>query len=184
LAHEAEASLFDYGQGKNTRVEASRLRITQGNPGGWREGRDLVVVDLYENGTLSVSLNVTSLTGGDALRDIGQMYRIDPNDVGRRLEQAWDFAARWWERHDPYRRHELLLYNTVLHDVGTRRLEVTPQHPASSTSIPAACPHDPLWIYDRPRKIVRQDLRKPESEIKRTLDMMQLRFKEWEGRPF
>lgn len=182
LAHEGETSIFDYGQGKNTLVEASRLRITQGNPGDWRGGRDLAVVDLYENGTLSVSLNVTGLAGADATRDIGQMYRIDPNDVHRRLEVAWSFAARWWEHHDPYRRHEPLLYNTVLHDVRTRRLEIAPQHPTNSTSIPATCPHDPLWIYDRPRKIVRQDLRNPDGEIKRTLDMMQLRFKEWEGR--
>ncbi len=184
LAHEGDTFLFDYGQAKDTRVEASRLRLTQGDPGDWRGGRDLVVLDLHENGTLSVSLNVTGLTGGDATRDIGQMYRIDPNDVRRRLEQAWGFAARWWEHHDPYRRHEPLLYNTVLHDVGTRRLEVAPQHPTGSVTIPGACPHDPLWIYDRPRKIVRQDLQSPAGEIKRTLDMMQLRFKEWEGRPF
>lgn len=184
LAHESDTPLFDYGQAKNTRVEASRLRLIQGEPNDWRGGRDLVVVDLYENGTLSVSLNVTGLTGSNITRDIGEMYRIDPNDVSRRLEGAWGFAARWWERHDPYRRHEPLLYNTVLHDVGTRRLEVAPQHPTNSMSIPGACPRDPLWIYDRPRKIVRQDLRSPDGEIKRTLDMTQLRFKEWEGRPF
>ncbi len=112
------------------------------------------------------------------------MYRIDPNDVSRRSEQAWGFAARWWEHLDPYRRHEPLLYNAVLHGVGTRRLEVAPRHPTNSTSIPGTCPHDPLWIYDRPRKIVRRDLRNPGGEIKRILDMMQLRFKEWEGRPF
>jgi hypothetical protein len=184
LAHEGDTSLFDYGQAKDTRVEASRLRITQGNPSSWRGGRDLVVVDLYENGTLSVALNVTGLTGGDAMRDIGQMYRIDPNDVRRRLEGAWSFAARWWEYHDPYRRHEPLLYNTVLHDVGARRLEVAPQHPTNSVTIPATCPHDPLWIYDRLRKVVRKDLWNPDGEIKRTLDMTQLRFKEWEGRAF
>jgi hypothetical protein len=184
LAHEGDKPIFDYGQAKDTRVEASRLRLTQGNPSGWREGRDLVVVDLYENGTLSVSLNVTGLTGGEATRDIGQMYRIDPNDVRRRLEGAWGFAARWWEHHDPYRRHEPLLYNSVLHGVGNRRLEVAPQHSTGSVTIPGACPYDPLWIYDRPRKIVRQDLRNPDAEIKRTLDMLQLRFKEWEGRPF
>ena len=182
LAHEGDMPLFDYGQAKDMRVEASRLRLTQGTPGEWRGGRDLLVVDLYENGTLSVSLSVTGLTGGDAMRDIGQMYRIDPNDVSERLKGAWDFAARWWEYQDPYRRHEPLFYNTVLHNVGTRRLEVAPQHPTNSTSIPGACPHDPLWIYDRPRKIVRHDLRSPDGEIKRTQDMMQLRFKEWEGR--
>jgi hypothetical protein len=184
LAHEGDTPLFDYGQAKDTRVEASRLRLTQGDPGDWRGGRDLVVVDLYENGALYVSLNVTGLTGGDATRDIGQLYRIDPNDVSKRLEQAWGFAARWWEHHDPYRRHEPLLYNSVLHDVGTRRLEVAPQHSTGSVTIPSTCPHNPLWIYDRPRKIVRQDLRSPESEIKRTLDMMRLRFKEWEGKAF
>jgi hypothetical protein len=146
LAHEGDTPLFDYGQAKNTRVEAARLRITQGSPSGWREGRDLVVVDLYENGTLSVALNVTGLTGGDAMRDIGQLYRIDPNDVSKRLEQAWGLAARWWQHHDPYRRHEPLLYNTVLHDVGNRRLEVTPQHPTGSVTIPGTCPHNPLRI--------------------------------------
>jgi hypothetical protein len=118
------------------------------------------------------------------MRDIGQLYRIDPNDVSRRLLQAWGFAARWWEQHDPYRRHEPLLYNFVLHDVGTRRLEIAPQHPTSSVTMPGTCPYDPLWIYVRPRKIVRQDLRSLSDEIRRTLDMMQLRFKEWEGRPF
>jgi Domain of unknown function (DUF4062) len=63
LAHEGDTPLFDYSQAKDTRVEASRLRLTQGDPGDWRGGRDLVVVDLYENGTLSVSINVTGLTG-------------------------------------------------------------------------------------------------------------------------
>jgi hypothetical protein len=184
LAHEGDPPLFDYGQAKDTRVEASRLRLAQGNPSDWRGGRDLVLVDLYENGTLSVALNVTGLTGEDTMRDIGQMYRIDPNDVNRRLRQAWGFAARWWEHHDPYRRHEPLLYDTVLHHVGTRRLEVAPQHPITSTSIPPTCPHDPLRIYDRPRKVVRRYLRDPGAEVKRTLDMMQLRFKEWESRPF
>ncbi len=184
LAHEGDTPLFDYSQAKHDQVEASRLRLNQGKPNDWRGGRDLVVVDLYENGTLSVSLNATGLTGTNITRDIGEMYRIDPNDMSNRLGQAWDFAARWWEHLDPYRRHEPLLYNTVLHDVGTRRLEVAPQHPTNSTSIPGACPHDPLWIYDRPRKVVRKDLRNPSSEIKRTLDMMGLRFKEWEGRAF
>lgn len=184
LAHDGDTPLFDYGRAKTAQAEASRLRLTQGDPGNWREGQDLIVVDLYENGTLSVALNVTGLTGGDAMRDIGQMYRIDPNDVRRRSEQAWGFAARWWEHLDAYRRHEPLLYNTVLHDVGTRRLEVAPQYLTNSTSIPGACPHDPLSIYDRPRKVVRQDLREPGGEIKRTLDMTQIRFKEWEGRPF
>ena len=118
------------------------------------------------------------------MRDIGQLYRIDPNDVSRWLLQAWGFAARWWEQHDTYRRHEPLLYNIVLHDVGTRRREIAPKHLTSSVTMPGTCPYDPLWIYHRPRKIVGQDLRSLSDEIRRTLDMMQLRYKEWEGRPF
>lgn len=181
LAHESDPSLFDYSQAKETDFGASRLRVSQtGGRDQWREARDLVVVDLYENGILSVSLNLTGLVSREPT-DMGDSFRVDPNTLGKRLDQAWGFAYRWWEHIDPYHRHEPLLYNVALHDVGTRRLEVAPAQRQTGYTIPGSCPHNPLWIYDRPRKAVRRDLREPEGEIKHTLDMTKLRFKDWEG---
>ena len=181
LAHEGDPSLFDYSQSKETDFGASRLRISQtGGSNRWRETRDLVVIALYENGTLSVALNVTGLVTREPA-DLGDLYRVDPTTLGGRLEQAWTFAYRWWEHIDPYHRHEPLLYNTALHDVGSRRLEVAPIQQQTSYTVPGSCPHDPLWIYERPRKAVRRDLREPTEEIKHTLNMTKLRFKDWEG---
>jgi hypothetical protein len=94
LAHEGDHSLFDYSQSKETHFGASRLRISQtGGKDQWRESRDLVVIDLYENGTLSVALNVTGLAPREPM-DMGDLYRVDPNALGERLEQAWAFAYR------------------------------------------------------------------------------------------
>ncbi len=181
LAHEGDHSLLDYRQSKELDFGASRLRISQtGGSDRWREGRDLVVIDLYENGTLSVALNVTGLAAREPA-DLGDLYRVDPNVLGGRLEQAWVFAYRWWEHIDPYHRHEPLLYNTALHDVGSRRLEAAPAQRQTSYTVPRSCPHNPLWIYDRPRKAVRRDLREPGEEVNRTLEMTKLRFKDWEG---
>lgn len=181
IAHECNPSLLDYSQAKETDFGAARLRISQvDSRDRWRENRDLVAIDLYENGTLSVALNVTGLVPREPM-DLGDLYRVDPNTLGERLEQAWAFAYRWWEHIDPYHRHEPLLYNTALHDVGSRRLEVAPAQRQTSYTMPGSCPHDPLWIYDRPRKIVRRDLREPGEEIRHILDMTKLRFKDWEG---
>lgn len=51
LAHEGDLPLLDYGQAEDSWAGASRLRLTQRYSGGWREGRDLTVMALYENGT-------------------------------------------------------------------------------------------------------------------------------------
>lgn len=180
LAHEGDHALLDFSQSKETNFAASRLRISQtGGSDRWRETRDLVLIDLYENGTLSVALNVTGLVPREPM-DMGDLYRLDPNSLGERLEQAWAFAYRWWEHIDPYHRHEPLLYHTSLHDVESRRLEVAPAQRQTSYTVPGSCPHDPLWIYDRPMKAVRRDLREPREEINHTLDMTKLRFKDWE----
>lgn len=181
LAHEGDPPLFDYSQAKETDFGASRLRVSQTNSmNQWREARDLVVVDLYENGTLSVSLNLTGLASREPT-DMGDSFRVDPNTLGERLAQAWGFAYRWWEHLDPYHRHEPLFYNVALHDVGSRRLEVAPAQEQTGYTIPGTCPHNPLWIYDRPRKAVRRDLREPGEAIKHILDTTKLRFKDWEG---
>lgn len=181
LAHESNPSLFDYSQAKETDFGASRLRVSQmSDKNQWREARDLVVVDLHENGTLSVSLNLTGLVPREPA-DMGELFRVDPTTLSERLEQAWGFAYRWWEHIDPYHRHEPLLYNVALHDVGSRRLEAAPAQRQTGYTVPATCPHNPLWIYDRPRKAVRRDLREPQEEIKHILDMTKLRFKDWEG---
>ncbi len=179
LAHDGETPLFAYQQGKQINVQIARLRVSQGDSDRWRDGLDLVVLDLYTNGTISIALNVTGMQArGHTHLDLGAMYRIEPNQVLRRLEQAWSFAARWWEHHDPYRRHDPLLTQVALYDIEMHRLEKDPGHPVTSiTGLGMSSqPPNPLLVYDAPRRIVRADLLAPSVEIQRALSILQLRF--------
>lgn len=179
LAHEGEPPLFAYEQGKQTDAQITRLHVSQGAAGRWQDGLDLVALDLYANGTVSVALNVTGMQARDHTHlDLGAMYRIEPDQVVRRLEQAWGFAARWWEHHDLYRRHDTLLTQVALYDIEMHRLEQNPGHPVTSiTGLGiSSYPPNPLLVYDNPRRIVRADLLAPVGEIQRALHMLQLRF--------
>lgn len=184
LAHCGDAPLLSFDLAKQTTAGASRLRISQGDVHKWREARDLVIIDLYENGTLAVAINVTGLEPDDARGNhLARMYHIDPEHVQRRLIQAWGFAARWWEETDPFLRHGLLEYNAGLRDIGRRKLEKpAPQYGGSySVTVPSVQPHDPLWAYDRPRRIARRDLTSPASDLDRITRMLGQRFVEGRG---
>jgi hypothetical protein len=181
LAHAGEAPLFAYEQGKRVEAGLAHLRIAQGEADDWRGGRDLVVLDIDADGTLSVALNVTGLDPAYGMGRLGQMYLISPGQARRRLEQAWAFAAARWNEVDPYLRHEPVFYNVVLHDVDRRRwAEPTPQD-CTRMAVPGACPDNPLWLYDRARPIGRAEVRAPAAEIPRARDVAARRFAAWEA---
>lgn len=183
LAHECDPPLFSYEQPKRTEVSTSSLTITQGDPAGWREARDLVTLEIRFDGTLSIAQNVSGTEARTGAMDgVFEMYFLDPTIVRGRLERAWALAAAWWDHRDPFKRHDPLLFNLVLHDVGRRRWGEPPRSPGSGISIPGECPRNPLFVYDRPRKVSRSDLTVPGDEIDRSLTMMERAFQEWENK--
>ncbi len=183
LAHECEPRLFSYQQAKQSTALKSSLSIQQGDPGDWREPRDLAIVEIHSDGTLSITQNVSgtearSSTDGGAF----DMYFLAPSAVRRQSERAWAFAKAWWNGSDPYRRHEPLLFNLALHHVGSRRWAEPIRSSDRGITIPGECPHDPLVVFDRPRRVSRADVGSSTAEIGRCLAMIERLFQEWEGR--
>ena len=180
LGHSAEVHLFDYALGKQALADASRLHISQGDTGNWREDRNLVESDIYENGTLSIALNVTGVKAKTRpSHDISGLYQIDPDMVSQRLALAFNFARGWWNLIDLYGRHEPLLYNLVLHDVGTRRLEKPTPH-QNSITLPWFNPPNPLRFYEHPRRISRAELESPSATIEHAMTILKIRFQDLE----
>ncbi|MBW1739460.1 MAG: hypothetical protein JRJ69_18560 [Deltaproteobacteria bacterium] len=127
----------------------------------WRGGRDLVVLELMSNGMLSISQNISG-TDSDSKsgHHLADMYFLDPSVAQERLSRAWAFSAAWWKYHDPYQRHDPLLYGVALYNVGTR-----------------------YFIFDTPGRISRPSIEnKIMEEIERTIQMIEMRFREWENR--
>lgn len=183
LAHDCDRPLFSYEQPKQAEVSTSRLTITQGDPATWPEARDLVRLEIGSDGTLSIAQNVSGTEARTPVADgVFDMYFLAPSVVRERLERAWAFAASWWKDRDPYRRHDPLLFNLALHDVGSRRWGEPPRSSGGGISIPGECPRNPLLVYDGPRKVSRTDSDAPSGEIDRSLTMMERLFQEWVNR--
>ena len=186
VAHECEPALFAYEESKRLSAETSLLRVEQGDFDAWSEARDLAIVEIHTDGTLVTVQNVTGnkprthgLTGGS---DMFDMYFLDPDVVRARLNQAWSMAAGWWRGHDPYLRHEPLLYAVAVHDIGARSFAPAADHQGSSIRLPPECPENPLVVFDKPRQVSRVGLDAPSAEVERVVTLLGRRFTQWTKR--
>lgn len=173
IAHESNPPLLQYSQASEIHSQADRIQLDQGNLTDWRGERDYVQVVVKTDGSLSLTLNVTGL---EARQDFGASYFLDPGSLITRIKQAWNFCSSWWAYLDPYHRHNPMMFNAALYDVGARKLEKLPET-VTSISIPGEIPFNPLIVFDEATKISRNDLGQP-HEITRIAKMVELRFKE------
>lgn len=179
FAHTGASPIFSYDQAKTISASTSRLRIVQGDTQDRRSADSVTVVDIYENGTLSIAMNIAnsgSRSGG--MDDYATSRYITPEQITRRLMQAWTFAARWWEDQDPYLRHASLEFNAALRSIGLRQFGTPPSQRSNSHvfTFPSHNTPDPLWANERPRMIGRQNLSSSSSEIDRIVQLLKLRF--------
>ena len=181
LGHDCEPPLFSYERPKQPEASASRLSITQGASRGAMADKDTSVVAIHADGTLTVLQNVTgSRSSHDPNLSIVTMYRLDPNVVRNRLERAWSFAMSWWNLHDRFLRHDSLLYNVGLYDIGNRSFEDPGDcRPGHGLRHPPECPHNPLIVLNSAKRVARSGLNSPDAEITRIIKMVGLRFREW-----
>lgn len=178
LAHGGEPSLFDFSLAKDVDSSSKRLRIAQTKDQDWHLGRNLVELTMYENGTLSVAANVSGTKSRNSHESsLGELYLIDPDQIVERLQEAWGFANSFWDFIDAPRRHDPLLYNLALYDVGNRRLG-KPVPNQQSFTIPFGNVPNPLVIYEHPRKIGRADLFPADEPIAHALRLIEMRLKE------
>lgn len=181
LGHDCEPPLFRYERSKQREASASRLSIIQGALRGAMADEDATAVAIHAEGTLTVLQNVTgNRSGHDPNLSFVMMYRLDPNVVCDRLERAWSFGAAWWNLHDRFLRHDSLLYNVGLYDIGRRSFEDPGDYrPGYSLPVPPECPHNPLIVLNSARRVARSGINSPGAEITRISKMIELRFREW-----
>ena len=183
LAHECVPPLFDYRERKRSIAKPDYLRIEQGDFDTWQSNSALATVEIHTDGTLTTIQNATGTKDQTDPTDrfFDDMYFLDPAVVRAKLNEAWSFAAAWWNHRDPYLRYDQLLYSVAVYDIGTRAFAPTPPR-ANSITIPPECPHNPLVVFDRLRPISRLNLNQPETEIERIIKLLGRRFTQWTSR--
>ena len=181
LGHDCEPPLFRYERPKQMEASAARFSIVQGELRGAMADEDDTAVGIHADGTLTVLQNVTGNQSGlDPNLSIVTMHRLDPNVVRDRIERAWSFAAASWNLHDRFLRHDSLLYNVGLYDIGHRSFEDPGDYrQGHGLPVPPECPHNPLIVLNAARRVARSGLNGPRAEITRLIRMIELRFREW-----
>lgn len=182
VAHAGKPPLFPFGTRNVPQHNTSRLQIVQQHAiADGRGGQDEIQLTLYANGAVAVALNVTNLSGRD-MNNWSAGIRINPDDVQRRLEQAWGFAVRWWRHHFKTRASsgDKLLYNIGLFDTDQYRFERPPQSLSNSYSLSTGSRPNPLMIHNEPKLISGSVFARPGPEISDAVKMLQMRFDELE----
>ncbi len=182
LAHECVPPLFDYREQKRPQAQPEFLRIEQGDVERWQSSPALAILEIHTDGVLTIIQNaIETKDRSDPTDGFFEMYFLEPAIVQARLKEAWSFAAAWWKDRDPYLRYDQLLYSVAVFDVGTRAFRPTPRQ-ASSLTIPPECPHNPLQVFDRPRRISRLNLFQPDTEVERIIKLLERQFTQWNNR--
>ena len=182
LGHECDPPLFDYGHSKISTVEPSLIRICQGDFHSWRDAQHLVAVEVNTQGTLVVIQNVIGAEARpDAIDQYMNMHVIDPDVLRSRLNQAWSFAATWWNDRDLYLRHDPLLYNLALYNIGHRTFRAPPRQ-GEPITMPLVPLDRPLIVLDSPRTVFRANLESPSDEITRAIGLIERRFRQLNDR--
>ena len=130
-------------------------------------------VTLHRDGTIVISL----ATLHKPITDFGSFaqYYIDPELVRNRLEQAWNFATRWWDEQDPAQKYNSFFYNLALYNIEGCTVGSTPSGKITSYNFPGRGKPDPLIVYDKAQLIERNSLNS-QKLISHSVEMLKLRF--------
>jgi len=172
LARQGEPSLFDDMSAVSNEVSISNLTITQQQ--GRRLDESLFRLVLYSDGTIS-----TAFTGLHQSRETHFSFShfiIDEDLVRTRLHQASNFEAILYDYQDPHLKYNPLFYNIGFYDLEFHRFGKTPSGQINSYQFPTQNSSNPLFVYDTPRKLTRNELQSPDNLLNHAITRAKLIF--------
>ena len=173
LARQGELPLFDDMSAVSNEVSVSNLTITQQQQGR-RFEESLIRLVLYSDGTIS-----TAFTGLHQSRETHFSFShfiIDEDLVRIRLLQAANFVARYYDYQDPHLEYNPLFYTIGFYDLEFHRFGKTPSSQINSYQFPTQKTPNPLFVYETPRKLTRNELQSPDNLVSHAITRAKLIF--------
>lgn len=176
IGHSPNVGLFSYEKGKTKKIGIDEIVIIQGNSNRHSELTNVVRLELTSDGTLTIDTNVTNrVQRGDQYSSLSYMV-IAEEDVLNEMKKIFAFTLAFFEKLDPYRRFDRLLYNAAFSNIGHRNLEANPQ-PKQSYQIRMK-DEKIVPAFNQPRLITREDLSSLNRELESIMTMLRRRIKE------
>lgn len=153
----------------------NEIAILQSEERSWKEGKDVVRLELATRGVISIDMNLTGRRRSNQSDDLGGIFVVLEDDVASALRKSFSFVETFFGDRDPFKRYDRMLYNAVLSGLGYRNLVKEPPKGGSYSMGDHA--DKTIIAFDEPRILTREDLKNPSKEIEATITLFRRRLK-------
>jgi hypothetical protein len=174
IGHDEGIRLFDYRCAKDDSVAGNRQIIEQECERDHRHGRVFVRVELEDSGLAVIDANVSGRAPSGGADAMAGSLVVLTGDMTAVAAQAFAFYGRLFAQVDPYERHQSFVFNAGLLGLDYRTIADVAST-GGSQALRMTYDKSPIIAFDRPRKVSRQLLVQPDSEIERTITMLRRR---------
>jgi hypothetical protein len=176
IGHSSKIALFSYDSGKTKEIGINEIVVTQDDPARYSGLVNVVKLELTSNGVLTIDTNVTGrVQRGERYGMLNSMV-IAEEDIIAELTKIFAFTLSLFEKYDPYKRYDRLLYNVALSNTGHRKLEANPHSKMSYQMSMRSDETTPA--FDEPRLITRIDLSAPDRELEAIITFFRRRMRD------
>lgn len=153
IGHGGSSPLLDYRRPKTESVQGDSLTIHQLDRNGHQDEKNEVCLSVDERGIIEIETNITS-RGRPGMNSFASALVITIPDVEDRLRSAFAFVRAFYDRRDPFKRHQRFNYNVAVLSLGNRRFtrETTAR---SSYGMNMSAGNEPVIVHPGPRLIGR-----------------------------
>jgi hypothetical protein len=113
VGHGGPTPLLDYRRPKTESVEGEALTIHQQDPNGRHDEDNEVWLSVDERGVVEIETNITS-RGRPGMNSFASALVITIPDVEDRLLSEFAFIRAFYDRRDPFKRHQRFMYNVAV----------------------------------------------------------------------
>jgi hypothetical protein len=174
MGHANNVSLFSYEHSKSSEVQVDSLVIHQRDSSGRRNENKVVRLEISSGGSITIDMNVTGRINRGSLHGMGEAYVIVESDVIECLQSSFAFANAFYNKFDPYKRHQRFFYNSALSEIDYKKLVAEYKEKSSITF--SHQEKEVMPAFDKSRTIGREDLTMPDTEINGTMIMFRRRL--------
>jgi hypothetical protein len=170
IGHADAIALLSYESAKKSGIARDDLVITQAPERGNAGAGEVVRLQLTGSGQMVIDADVTSAKTHDQ-RSLGlHSMVVSANDIEAAMIRCFAFSAGFYDEIDPYKRHLHFAFDVALSGLEFRTIERNPQ-PRTSYGMRT---HGAAVIraFEEPRVVSRADLRGPNAEIERAIELL------------
>lgn len=170
IGHSKDVKLFNYKYRKDIKLEGHSLIIHQEENENRRDPFEEVRLELNESGIIVMDSNITGRVARGEYYEMHNTNLVVLDDIKNVIIEFFKFIGEFYNRIDPYKRHQQFFYNIAIVNLGYRKI-VKEFEKQTSIEINNFRDDSPIIAYDKPRVININDIRTPEKEIERILTL-------------